>query len=275
MKHKHRFHIKRFALFGVLILGLALVRIGATSQPVMLPQVLGYASGLSQQQLLDGTNHEREAHGLPDLHLNTKLELSAQDKANDMSQKDYWSHESPDGTQPWAFMTKAGYNYQSAAENLAYGFNDSTATLHGWMGSDSHRANILGPYTEVGFGYVNAARFQGGNETIVVAHYATPSTIASSNAQSGILAKTTVNIANKQDISLFQVLRGGLFPAYAVLGLSIMAFATLGYGLTHRRAFHHALVDGERFVFSHPGIDSAIIGGTTTLVLLTTYAHIG
>jgi hypothetical protein len=162
--------------------------------------VLGYATDMSIQSLLDDTNQQRISNGIGALALNGQLDNAAQAKANDMSARDYWSHNTPDGQTPWTFMTAAGYDYQLAGENLAYGFATASDTLTGWMNSPGHRANILnGGYTEVGFGYINIANYQGsGPETLVVAMYGTPAsgqvhstTVPSSNPQSTTPAKTT------------------------------------------------------------------------------------
>jgi cell division septation protein DedD len=112
--------------------------------------------------------------------LNSQLDNAAQAKANDMAARNYWSHDTPDGQSPWTFFTAAGYEYQTAGENLAYGFDTSLNTVNAWMNSPGHRANILNTtYTEVGFGIANAADYQGtGPETIVVAEYASPLKIA-------------------------------------------------------------------------------------------------
>jgi hypothetical protein len=131
---------------------------------------------MSIQGLLDGTNSQRINNGISALALNGVLDNAAQAKANDMAARDYWSHNTPDGQTPWTFMTAAGYSYQLAGENLAYGFATSSDTITGWMNSPGHRANILnGGYTEVGFGIVDIPNYQGtGPETLVVAFYAAP-----------------------------------------------------------------------------------------------------
>jgi hypothetical protein len=138
--------------------------------------VLGYATEMSQSGLLSSTNTQRSANGLGNLALNAKLNQAAQAKANDMVARDYWSHNTPEGNPPWVFFQTAGYEYQTAGENLAYGFDNSDATVTAWMNSPPHKANVLGAsYTEVGFGYANSANFQGnGEETVIVAMYASP-----------------------------------------------------------------------------------------------------
>ncbi len=138
--------------------------------------VLGYATEMSSSALLSGTNNQRSSHGFKTLTLNSRLSQAAQNKASDMATQDYWSHNSPSGKTPWSFITAAGYSYQTAGENLAYGFDTSSATITGWMNSPEHRANILNSsYTNVGFGVINIPNYQGsGPETLVVAMYASP-----------------------------------------------------------------------------------------------------
>jgi hypothetical protein len=140
------------------------------------PQVLGYATSMSPGGLFTSTNSERAKNSLGALALNSYLTQAAQAKADDMVARNYWSHTTPDGKEPWYFITQTGYLYDTAGENLAYGFDTSAATVTGWMNSPGHRANILNTtYTEVGFGIANSPSYQGeGQQTIVVAMYAKP-----------------------------------------------------------------------------------------------------
>lgn len=173
-QHPHHIHAFRILLLGVLLVAVSVVRIDANSLPGLTkPSVLAYASSMSRGDLFAAANASRAANGLGGFSLNGQLNNSAQAKAQHMADGNYWAHVAPDGTQPWYFFEAAGYNYSRAGENLAYGFSTSYATNDGWMNSASHRANILGDYVEVGFGIVNSPGFQGGENTIVVAHYGT------------------------------------------------------------------------------------------------------
>lgn len=142
--------------------------------------VLGYATDMSIQSLLDDTNQQRADNGEDNLALNAQLDQAAQAKANDMAARDYWSHDTPDGQTPWSFIIAAGYSYATAGENLAYGFTSAADTITGWMNSPEHRANILNTsFIDVGFGVINIADYQNtGPETLVVAMYASPAAIA-------------------------------------------------------------------------------------------------
>lgn len=334
-RKKHVFHLRRVGLFGVLIAAFFIVRFdaGAVPQPLQNNHVLAYATEMSQSGLLAGTNSARAANGMAPLSLNGQLNSSAQAKAQDMANKNYWAHVSPDGTQPWYFFDQAGYVYIRAGENLAYGFMSSQGAVDGWMNSPTHRANILGDYQDVGFGIVNAPDYQSnGQQTIVVAHYGakpappapaptpapvapttptptvpvaqssesqenapppaadkpvaesptqeSPTTQGDSNrqAEAAAPAATTslapVQTADASRVSVFSMMASRNAPVAALASLVLVCFAVVGYALTHRSAFQHAVASGEHFVMAHPGIDSGIIAAITSLILLTTYGNL-
>ena len=86
------------------------------------PQILGYTSQISPEEIIRLTNRERTSAGLSEVKLDTKLSAAAAVKAADMFARNYWAHVSPVGTQPWYFVTEAGYSYRYAGENLARDF---------------------------------------------------------------------------------------------------------------------------------------------------------
>lgn len=141
--------------------------------------VLGYTTDVSVTNIVADTNAQRNSNGLPGLTQNNLLVQAAQNKANDMATRDYWSHNTPDGRTPWTFVSSVGYSYRTVGENLAYGFMSASDTLDGWMNSPGHRANILNTsYTEMGVGIANSPDYQNsGPQTIIVAMYASPYTV--------------------------------------------------------------------------------------------------
>lgn len=145
--------------------------------------VLAYSTSMSIQGLLNSTNSARTANGAAPLNLNSRLDASAQAKANDMVAKDYWSHNTPSGDPPWVFIDTQGYAYQKLGENLATGFNSEQDTIDGWMASPPHKENLLDPaFVDVGFGYANITDYTaagGGPMTIIVAHYGKPVALSS------------------------------------------------------------------------------------------------
>jgi hypothetical protein len=146
---------------------------------------LAYATEMSIGGLLQATNTQRVNNGVAGLNLNQQLNNAAQAKANDMVTRNYWSHNTPDGQEPWVFITNAGYDYVKAGENLAYGFATSSDTVTGWMNSPTHRANLLDPdFVDVGFGFANSNNFNNsGPETVVVAMYGKPRVLSAGSTQ--------------------------------------------------------------------------------------------
>jgi len=252
--------------------------------------VLGYATDMSAQTLLTDTNEQRIAHHESPLTLNDKLNAAAAAKAHDMATKNYWSHNTPSGQTPWSFIIAAGYDYRTAGENLAYGFDTAAATMTGWMNSPEHRANILNVgYTNVGFATINIPNYQNsGPQTLVVAMYASPvaTTTAAKNAgtadpaathQSVLLKGDTVTPANlpagtqdsEQRIARIQLVANG--EAEWSL-MAILVVVTLLFGLLlvrHGYAWHKMLNRSERFVLHHPLLDIAAVALITLGVVLS------
>jgi uncharacterized protein YkwD len=168
--HPHNNHRPKFLHFKTLVMVISLLIISSflfSSGTNPLTQKIQALADISSQELLKYTNEKRLEHGLPALVLDKQLEDAAYAKAEDMFLKDYWAHNSPDGTTPWYFITNAGYAYVYAGENLAKGFTDSRDVVNAWMASPSHKENLLSDkFTEVGFA-VKAGSL-GGEETFLV-----------------------------------------------------------------------------------------------------------
>lgn len=255
---------------------------------------LAYATNTSINGLLVATNDERNNAGQKSLTLNNKLISAAQAKANDMASRNYWSHNTPEGQEPWVFVEDAGYKYIKAGENLAYGFLDSNSTVDGWMNSPSHKANLLdSSFSEVGFGFSNSEDYnKSGPETVVVAMYGRPQVLASQaqptnpsnesyNAEASAKEpelKVAISEGSENDnsigfnsnspglepvtaqISRIEVLTSGqapwaTFAVGMVVGLSLMAIL-----MKHGLAIRRLIASSEEFVLHHPLFDSTVIG---------------
>lgn len=163
-------HYSLFILTGALLVFQSLISLAQYT----LPQVLGYASQIPVDSILTLTNQKRAAAGVGPLTLNDKLSDAARRKAADMFAKNYWAHNSPDGTKPWAFILAAGYNYIHAGENLARDFNNAPAVVDAWMNSPTHRENLLNPrYQNIGLAVVDG-NLTGVETTLVVQMFGTP-----------------------------------------------------------------------------------------------------
>lgn len=129
--------------------------------------------------LVDLANKDRGEENLGFLKVNPVLVAAAQAKADDMAEKEYFAHNSPEGLTSWHWFSEAGYSFSYAGENLAVNFSDSEDVEEAWMNSPTHRANIMnGKFTEIGI--ATAVGNYKGKETIfVVQMFGTPRAVAS------------------------------------------------------------------------------------------------
>lgn len=112
-----------------------------------------------ETQVLNLVNNERAKAGLQPLTMYDKLVNLAEMKAQDMAQKNYFSHTSPTYGTPFEMLQKYGVTYRAAGENIAAGQTTAEQVMNDWMNSSGHRANILNAsFTEIGVGY-----YAGGN----------------------------------------------------------------------------------------------------------------
>ncbi|MBD3279449.1 MAG: hypothetical protein GF390_01930 [Candidatus Pacebacteria bacterium] len=173
-KHRARLlHPEALAYLAVLVVGFfALVKILAYS-PLSTTHILGFASNITAEQVVNLTNQERQELGLSELVLNPQLTQAALAKAQHMFNNQYWSHVAPDGRQPWDFIKDNGYVYKVAGENLARDFSTTPAMIEAWMASPTHRANIVNPkYQEIGIAVVDG-ELEGFETTLVVQLFGT------------------------------------------------------------------------------------------------------
>lgn len=241
--------------------------------------VLGSSSNFSIDSLLSSTNAQREANNEKPLAANAQLSAAAQAKANDMVSKNYWSHNAPDGQTPWTFIGSAGYQYQAAGENLAYGFASASQVINGWMNSAEHRANILdADYQDVGFGIAESPNFQGkGPEVVIVAEYAQPVpavanisfNVANTSQNSPAAVQGSQTELHAQRVSRVQVLVGGQ-AAWITMAVSALTGAALAvFVVRHGLRLKRLVLEGEHFVAHHPMLDIVVTIIVTTGFVLT------
>ena len=105
-------------------------------------------------------NEERAEEGLAALEYEARLETAAQGHAEDMVERRFFSHDTPEGLRPEDRALNAGYpsKHYSSGENLAWGTGLEASPVEivdGWMHSPGHRENILrGAFTQMGVGVV-------------------------------------------------------------------------------------------------------------------------
>jgi len=192
-KPKLLWHQSMIVLMGLLVMGRAMIDIFAGVEP----GILGFASQIAPEKVIEYTNAERQSNSLPPLKYNQELSEAATAKAIDMFNSNYWAHVSPTGTQPWSFITKAGYNYLHAGENLARDFSEPQKIVTAWMASPTHRRNILDSrYKDIGIavmdGYIN-----GVETTLVVQMFGVEQSGASEVSSANVVSQVSATEPNK------------------------------------------------------------------------------
>jgi len=155
-------------------------QIGIDSVPLVLikesvtdiNETTANANGL---QILKYSNLEREKKSLSRLQSNVLLNKIANLRADDLFAKQYFDHNSPDGSTASSIATKIGYDYLLIGENLALGnFSSDSDIVSAWMDSPGHRANILNSkFTELGVA-AKEGIFKGNKVLIAVQIFAAP-----------------------------------------------------------------------------------------------------
>lgn len=112
-----------------------------------------HASPITQENIFQLTNAIRIENNLTSLSVSEKLNEAAREKAEDMINRNYWAHSTPDGQPFWSFVNKTDYDWSYLGENLAADFKTSEGIVNAWYDSPTHRQNILnGNYEDIGIG---------------------------------------------------------------------------------------------------------------------------
>ena len=137
-----------------------------------------FFADITKTALMSLINQERSSLGILPLIENQKLNEAASLKAEDILERDYFSHQSPKGATPWYWFSKIGYSYKYAGENLAIGLLNSEDAYKAWINSMSHKENIINPnYKEVGTA-VLTGDYEGNSTTVIVQLFGGPKTIS-------------------------------------------------------------------------------------------------
>lgn len=109
----------------------------------------------SEKAMLDKINNERSSLAITKLTYSQDLSLVAQEYAQDMWERKYFSHYSPEGQDVGDRLKRYKIKYTFAGENLALA--PSVEIAHkGLMGSEGHRKNMLDArFVKVGVGVVD------------------------------------------------------------------------------------------------------------------------
>lgn len=105
-------------------------------------------------------NRTRVESGLPEVACHLGMLEVARAHSQDMIDRGYFDHISPDGSTPSQRLDAAGLsNWTMVGENIAQGYPTAPEVHDGWMNSPGHRANILTEeFTHAAIGLVGTGR---------------------------------------------------------------------------------------------------------------------
>ena len=125
----------------------------------------GFDYAPSDLESLDGqerlifhtTNALRAINGVKALKYSDKAADCVRKHCDDMSARNYFSHDTPEGVTSAQRLKKDGIEYTKCGENLAAGWQDAFGLVDGWYNSSGHRRNLL----EKDFDYVGVGVAKG------------------------------------------------------------------------------------------------------------------
>lgn len=130
-------------------------------------------SAIVSANMVSLMNQSRVAADVNPLTHNATLASFAQLKGQDMVDRDYFAHDTPEGKRPWEWINRADYDYVYAGENLAMDFITAEVVHAAFLKSPAHRKNILNPkYTEVGIAVLHG-ELDGRRTTLLVEFFGT------------------------------------------------------------------------------------------------------
>jgi len=198
----HKPHMLRTEKVLIVLSLVLIIEIFFLAQVFLIGKNTNFLAAVISSVIVDKTNVERIDVNLSSLATNDLLKLAAQLKANDMAGKGYFAHVTPEGYDPWYWLSQAGYDYVAAGENLAVNFTDSEDVVNAWMGSEGHKANILKDnFTEIGVATAKG-EYKGREAIFVVQFFGTPEAVAAqapAPVEPEPIAPEPVEVASAED----------------------------------------------------------------------------
>lgn len=126
-----------------------------------LTKAYGSSDAFSPQEILAEVNAVRERgctcpdkkkyKPAPPLSWNDILAIAAKAHAQDMAERNYFSHVNKEGKDFAKRISDAGYQWQYIGENIAYGHRTEKEVVKAWINSNGHCQNIMNPnFKEMG-----------------------------------------------------------------------------------------------------------------------------
>jgi uncharacterized protein YkwD len=124
-----------------------------TQTPTASPSAPSGEEGM-EAEVVTLVNVERaKKPNCPALVVDDRLTAAARKHSADMAARNYFDHTTPEGVDFATRISREGYAWSGAGENIAKGQRDAHVVMTAWMNSDGHRANILNcGYKNIGVG---------------------------------------------------------------------------------------------------------------------------
>lgn len=112
-------------------------------------------------------NDYRTANGLNAIAYEPTLTYIAKYRSQDLMDRNYWSHYTPEGTTVFNLFKANGVKYKIGGENLGQatpaGIGSPDAFMGAWKNSPSHNANML----RNGYNYIGVGMVDNGDRIVV------------------------------------------------------------------------------------------------------------
>jgi uncharacterized protein YkwD len=112
-------------------------------------------------------NSYRTASGLNAIAYEPTLTYIAKLRSQDLMDRNYFSHYTPEGTTVFNLFRSNGISYRIGGENLAQampaGIGSPEAFMNAWQNSPAHNANML----RVGYNYIGVGMVDNGDRIVV------------------------------------------------------------------------------------------------------------
>lgn len=154
-------------------LGIGAVLVAGTNFLTVAVRADALSTALRDQRwrldMLGRLNAIRNEYSLTALSIDDRLNKAAQLHSDDMADRDFFDHQTPDGARMTDRADAFGYRWKLLLENIAAGHDNSAAAVDGWMHSEGHRAAILNAKgRDAGMGYTFREEDRG---TVTMRHY--------------------------------------------------------------------------------------------------------
>jgi uncharacterized protein YkwD len=127
-------------------------------------EVIGHFDDAYANDIVARTNSYRSSNGASSLGNKSVLTQAARTRAVESAVR--FSHTRPNGKSYYTVGGSASSGYKDSpvyGENLAYGYNNASETVTAWIGSASHKENLVrSTFTSIGVGVFWAKQGDGG-----------------------------------------------------------------------------------------------------------------